>query len=310
MIIRCYFYYFVFTRSQTKKSPDLISMSSICPCLWGPGQPAKEAEQPRQTAYQKTDSKRAPVVVVDKKKRKGLTALWTALEKEDENNFLDQNAVIERAAPALRARFSEAPDQTSAVSVSAAAGLTADCEKWGSEMHVPANYEGPHLKWPITLENIRSVAGHIRTAPKYPLHQKYVAELLGKSVALFKQQVQDSVFDMSVPPRGADGALGKVVVCGDTHGHLEDFLYVLQQNGEPSSRVSYLLNGDIADRGNFASEILIICLLYKQLYPDAVMINRGNHENMEINRRKSVEGGGFYDEVCIPSMTSAGGVGH
>ena len=276
-------------------------MSSICPCLWGPGQPTKAAEQ-RKGPYLKPATDTHGPNVGDKKKRKGLTALWTALEKEDENNFLDQNAVIERAAPALRARFAEAPDPTSAVSVSSAAGVTAECEKWGTEMNVPPSYKGPHLKWPLTLENVRQVVGHIRTAPRSPIHQKYVAELLGKSVALFKQQVADAVFDMSVPERGSEGTLGKVVICGDTHGHLEDFLYVLNQNGEPSNRISYLLNGDIADRGHFAAEILIICLLYKQLYPNAVMINRGNHENMEINRRKSEEGGGFYDEVNLSSQ--------
>jgi len=114
---------------------------------------------------------------------------------------------------------------------------------------------------------------------------------------MFEKQVVDSVFDMEVPPRASDGSMGKLVIVGDTHGHLEDFLYVIAENGEPSDRVHYLMNGDIADRGFFASEILIICLIFKQLYPNAIMINRGNHENMEINRRRSEEGGGFYDEV-------------
>ncbi|KAJ1485572.1 PP1-like protein serine/threonine phosphatase, partial [Baffinella frigidus] len=98
---------------------------------------------------------------------------------------------------------------------------------------------------------------------------------------------------MAVP----DTPDGKLVICGDTHGQLADFLWVLKQNGEPSPENGYLLNGDIADRGENAVEILVITLMYKQLYPANVSINRGNHENIEMNRRGADHGGGFFDEV-------------
>ncbi|KAJ1481751.1 PP1-like protein serine/threonine phosphatase, partial [Baffinella frigidus] len=87
------------------------------------------------------------------------------------------------------------------------------------------------------------------------------------------------------------------VICGDTHGQLADFLWVLKQNGEPSVQTAYLLNGDIADRGEDAVEIFVITLMYKMLYPARVSINRGNHENLEMNRRSLDHGGGFFDEV-------------
>ena len=48
----------------------------------------------------------------------GLAALWNALEKGDENEFLDQSAVIERALPALRGSRS-GPDVTSAIALGA-----------------------------------------------------------------------------------------------------------------------------------------------------------------------------------------------
>jgi hypothetical protein len=43
--------------------------------------------------------------------------------------------------------------------------------------------------------------------------------------------------------------------------------------------VTYVLNGDIADRGDNSLEIFVIVLMYKLLYPDRVFVNRGNHEN-------------------------------
>ncbi len=58
------------------------------------------------------------------------------------------------------------------------------------------------------------------------------------------------------------------MICGDTHGQLADFLWILKQNGEPGPGVAYLMNGDIADRGDYACEIFIIVLLYMLLYPD------------------------------------------
>ncbi|KAJ1494247.1 Metallo-dependent phosphatase-like protein, partial [Baffinella frigidus] len=61
--------------------------------------------------------------------------------------------------------------------------------------------------------------------------------------------------------------------------------------------VAYLLNGDIADRGDNSVEIFVVVLVYKLLHPNRVFINRGNHENHDINRKPAEYGGGFYDEV-------------
>ena len=88
------------------------------------------------------------------------------------------------------------------------------------------------------------------------------------ALADMQEELKSSVYDMEVPKDG------KMVVLGDTHGQLDDFLYVLKQHGEPSDTTAYLVNGDIADRGGHATEIFIILLLYKLLYPNRVMINR------------------------------------
>mmetsp|Transcript_60110 Transcript_60110/g.159735 ORF Transcript_60110/g.159735 Transcript_60110/m.159735 type:complete len:470 (+) Transcript_60110:88-1497(+) len=232
----------------------------------------------------------------------GLAALWNALEKGDENRFLDQSAVIERVLPTLRAGSKASMDVSLATSLAVAAGVSIDPTTWGKDMPAPdARYSGPHIRWPLSLANVREVVEHMRTRPEVSVHPRYVAEILSQSVPMFKDQVKTSVYDMKVPT----GQDSKLVVCGDTHGQLEDFLYVLENNGEPSDRVWYLMNGDIVDRGPFGSEILIVLLLYKLLYPNAVMINRGNHENVQINRRRAEDGGGFYDEVMTKFAETA-----
>jgi len=173
--------------------------------------------------------------------------------------------------------------------MAAAAGVSTDPTDWGSDCSVDKAYKGPHVSWPLRKENVEAVLHHFRTQPDVPLHPKYMAEILGKATVHFREC--SSVYDMQVPEDG------KLVICGDTHGQLADFLWILKQNGEPSPNTAYLLNGDIADRGEYACEILVIVLLYMLLYPGKVTINRGNHENLEMNRRPADYGGGFYDEV-------------
>lgn len=165
---------------------------------------------------------------------------------------------------------SSTPNGNSAVALSITGGVSTNYSEWGQDMTVEASYTGPHIKWPLTLKNVQQVLHHIRTKPEISIHKKYVAETVGKAAALMNQQLKDSVYDMAVPP----GPDSKLVICGDTHGQLADFLWVLKQNGEPSPTTAYLLNGDVADRGDDASEILMIVLLYKLLYPDNIMINR------------------------------------
>jgi len=220
---------------------------------------------------------------------------WNAMDMEEESQFLDQSATISRVEHMLRAYHpsqSTTPNGNSAVALSINGGVSTDYANWGADMTVDADYKGPHIKWPLTLDNVQTVLHHIRTNPDVAVHKKYVAEVLSKACQIMNAELKDSVYDIEVP----SGPDGKLVICGDTHGQLADFLWVLKQNGEPDEDTGYLLNGDIADRGDDASEILLITLMYKILYPKRVMINRGNHENLEMNRRSSEHGGGFFDE--------------
>eukprot|EP00931_Biecheleriopsis_adriatica_P017520 TRINITY_DN12545_c0_g1_i2.p1 TRINITY_DN12545_c0_g1~~TRINITY_DN12545_c0_g1_i2.p1 ORF type:complete len:907 (-),score=167.33 TRINITY_DN12545_c0_g1_i2:193-2913(-) len=75
---------------------------------------------------------------------------------------------------------------------------------------------------------------------------------------------------------------GTFVVVGDTHGQLEDFLWILSNHGLPSKRNKYLVIGDIVDRGGHALEIFLVLLALRRDYPGCVHILRGNHEDATI----------------------------
>ncbi|EAX92572.1 serine/threonine protein phosphatase, putative [Trichomonas vaginalis G3] len=68
-----------------------------------------------------------------------------------------------------------------------------------------------------------------------------------------------------------------IVIVGDLHGQVFDLIRVLDTCGMPDKQ-KYLFLGDIVDRGEFSIETIIIVLLLKVIWPDQVLIIRGNHE--------------------------------
>lgn len=102
-------------------------------------------------------------------------------------------------------------------------------------------------------------------------------------------------------PSGA-GDLGRVLVIGDTHGQLEDVLWIFFKHGEPCAQQNVcVFNGDIADRGQNAIEILMLAILYKLAEPGCVYVNRGNHEDSFLTSMY-----GFRDE-CLEKYGRDGG---
>ena len=119
---------------------------------------------------------------------------------------------------------------------------------------------------------------------------------------------------------------GRLVIVGDTHGQLNDFCWILRSHGLPApgnmcapahaknsralsltlsralSRAPrhvsrYLINGDVADRGKHAVEILLVIFALMLAAPRTIHFNRGNHESLDMNVRSFREGGGFATEV-------------
>lgn len=140
---------------------------------------------------------------------------------------------------------------------------------------VPPSYTGPRFEG--ELPDLAFVEAMVETLrQKQKVHAKYVYKLLLAS----KKQLEQlpSLVDVTVP------AGGKLNVCGDTHGQFFDVLELFRLAGKPSPQNAFIFNGDFADRGSFAMEIIMVLFAYKLIYPEAMHLSRGNHEADEMNK--------------------------
>eukprot|EP01063_Lacrimia_lanifica_P026727 TRINITY_DN364_c0_g1_i3.p1 TRINITY_DN364_c0_g1~~TRINITY_DN364_c0_g1_i3.p1 ORF type:complete len:954 (+),score=370.79 TRINITY_DN364_c0_g1_i3:57-2864(+) len=120
--------------------------------------------------------------------------------------------------------------------------------------------------------------------PQIPAqHMLYI---LKHSIKYYHQKLPSALNHIKVPE------IGNLVVCGDTHGQLEDLLWIFFKHGQPGSDRIYLMNGDIADRGDLALEIYLILMAFNLRHPGCVWINKGNHEDNLLNLRY-----GFDQEI-------------
>jgi len=131
--------------------------------------------------------------------------------------------------------------------------------------HDPANDAGRQPHAAGQFHGFRDVYGRKVFSPRA------VARTLELAHGLYADA--PNVLRLQVPPTG------RLVVVGDTHGQLEDVLWIFYKYGVPTSMNQYLFNGDIVDRGGHALEILLLLLVLKRDDPSCVHILRGNHED-------------------------------
>ena len=75
----------------------------------------------------------------------------------------------------------------------------------------------------------------------------------------------------------------RVTIVGDIHGSLSDLEAVLALMDEPSYNHIIVFNGDLADRGEHGIEVIAIVCAMVLAYPNKVLINRGNHEDVTLS---------------------------
>lgn len=118
--------------------------------------------------------------------------------------------------------------------------------------------------------------------------------LLKRLISESKEIFQDEPMCLQVPV--------PIVVVGDLHGHILDLLRILKVHHLPPV-TRYLFLGDFIDRGEFSTEIMIVILTLKVLYPSDVFIIRGNHEFETV-----VDHSSFFSELY--NMYNDNTVGH
>ncbi|CAD7968048.1 unnamed protein product [Amoebophrya sp. A120] len=142
----------------------------------------------------------------------------------------------------------------------------------------------------ITEKQLSNLTERIKQHPEELLPLKFVQTLIYKVHQLYKQQYRQPLVFLEPPKKG------RMVIVGDTHGQLEDLLWIFFKYGRPSSTNVYFFNGDMVDRGMFGTEILLLMYAHQLFDRHSVHVNRGNHEDANMNERDRAIGGGFAQE--------------
>uniref|UniRef100_A0A1I8F2Q4 Serine/threonine-protein phosphatase with EF-hands n=1 Tax=Macrostomum lignano TaxID=282301 RepID=A0A1I8F2Q4_9PLAT len=158
-------------------------------------------------------------------------------------------------------------------------------------IQVEKSYRGPHLSFPLSASHVQVLIDSFRQGTQ--LHSRYLLQLLHEARLLLK--TKPNVYQAST------SISRQVTVVGDLHGKLDDLLVIFYKNGLPDVTNPYVFNGDFVDRGANSVEtaaLLFACCLL--VWPSAVFINRGNHEDHLMNCRY-----GFIKEVQAKYKTPA-----
>jgi len=82
---------------------------------------------------------------------------------------------------------------------------------------------------------------------------------------------------VEVPP------VGEAIIIGDLHGDLKSLVHILDESkflgkAKSGSDVLLVFLGDYGDRGSHSPEVYYVVLKLKEMFPERVILMRGNHE--------------------------------
>jgi len=153
----------------------------------------------------------------------------------------------------------------------------------GMDIDIESDYDGPHLNFnPLTLDQVLEMLEHFKQGRV--LHLKYGFEILNRIKKILSSE--PTLQEIKIADKK------KLTVVGDIHGQLQDLFSIFTINGLPGPDNEYLFNGDFVDRGHYGAECCWSLFCFKLLYPNAVRLNRGNHESRQQNRLM-----GFEEEI-------------
>ena len=80
--------------------------------------------------------------------------------------------------------------------------------------------------------------------------------------------------------------VGEAIIVGDIHGDLESLTHILEnsnfmEKAKGGEDVLLIFLGDYGDRGSYSPEVYYVVLKLKELFPERVVLMRGNHEGPE-----------------------------
>jgi len=155
-----------------------------------------------------------------------------------------------------------------------------------ASMPEPTNHVGPRYMGPSSLneQSIREMLASFKNGQLLPMKDAYKL-----AIDAFDILVKQKTLGRVNVPVGQ-----KVTVVGDLHGQLFDFDHMLGLAGFPSANNQFLFNGDFVDRGPWSVEVMFTILAFKVWQPDAVHMNRGNHEAEMANHFY-----GFFGELEV-----------
>ncbi|UKJ87747.2 protein-serine/threonine phosphatase [Theileria orientalis] len=152
----------------------------------------------------------------------------------------------------------------------------------------PSDFNGPKLGKVVTSKFAHELLDGYKSGSCIELPIDYAQKIMLDTLTWYKNNDRGMINHVSIPPHQNSN----LIIVGDLHGQLNDLLWIFYKFGPPSTRNVYLFNGDIADRGNYATNIFLLLFAFKLAEPSSVIINRGNHESDDMN-----ESYGFTREV-------------
>ena len=132
------------------------------------------------------------------------------------------------------------------------------------------------------------MASHVRSASILAERatESNAEEFLGLVKKVSKQIANENgtVGNLKITGRLIEAApVGEAIVVGDLHGDLRSLVHILEDSkflnkARSGGDVLLVFLGDYGDRGSHSAEVYYVVLKLKEMFPEKVILMRGNHE--------------------------------